>query len=487
MTDQQLRRKSQQATMPSESADCDSRGWRLIQTRDFGLLWWGQVTSQIGEGLNKVALLWFVYELTGSALMIATVGLIQTVPPLIFGPLIGVYLDRLRKKPIMVWVDLIRTVLTVLIPALYGLGLLRLEGLFILIFLTSMVSTVFGPALVSAVPLLVRRGELVSANALIQSTNNIGTLLGPAVSGILIALIGAQYVLYVNAATFLISALCLMPIRCQETVPERQQQNADSATSVFRDLLVGFRFVFGDRSTVLLLVTITALYNLGASAFVFVLPVYAKELLHMGPIQLGWLWSALGVGMLTASSWLALRQSTDAQSRMKILVSGTTMGGLATCTLGLLESPLLAAGLVILVGAGAALLNPVVFALLQELTPSHLMGRVLTTFSTGSMAAAMVGMSGFGWIADKIGPAESLVGLGLVLLLTASVAMLSHARRLTRRWRPPLNHHALLVPKLAVVRRAPLQMSFQACSSAFSLGWLVLLRASTRSSVGPSL
>jgi MFS family permease len=387
-------------------------------------LWWGQVTSQIGEGLNKVALLWFVYELTGSALMIATVGLIQTVPPLIFGPLIGVYLDRLRKKPIMVWVDLIRTVLTVLIPALYGLGLLRLEGLFILIFLTSMVSTVFGPALVSAVPLLVRRGELVSANALIQSTNNIGTLLGPAVSGILIALIGAQYVLYVNAVTFLISALCLMPIRCQETVPERQQQNADSATSVFRDLLVGFRFVFGDRSTVLLLVTITALYNLGASAFVFVLPVYAKELLHMGPIQLGWLWSALGVGMLTASSWLALRQSTDAQSRMKILVSGTTMGGLATCTLGLLESPLLAAGLVILVGAGAALLNPVVFALLQELTPSHLMGRVLTTFSTGSMAAAMVGMSGFGWIADKIGPAESLVGLGLVLLLTASVAML---------------------------------------------------------------
>ena len=417
-----MRRKPEHDVVPPESGE--SRGWRLIQTRDFGLLWWGQVTSQIGEGLNKVALLWFVYELTGSALMIATVGLIQTVPPLIFGPLIGVYLDRLRKKPIMVWVDLIRTVLTVLIPALYGLGLLRLEGLFILIFLTSMVSTVFGPALVSAVPLLVRRGELVSANALIQSTNNIGTLLGPAVSGILIALIGAQYVLYVNAATFLISALCLMPIRCQETVPERQQQNADSATSVFRDLLVGFRFVFGDRSTVLLLVTITALYNLGASAFVFVLPVYAKELLHMGPIQLGWLWSALGVGMLTASSWLALRQSTDAQSRMKILVSGTTMGGLATCTLGLLESPLLAAGLVILVGAGAALLNPVVFALLQELTPSHLMGRVLTTFSTGSMAAAMVGMSGFGWIADKIGPAESLVGLGLVLLLTASVAML---------------------------------------------------------------
>jgi MFS family permease len=384
------------------------------------LLWWGQVTSQIGEGLNKVALLWFVYELTGSAMMIATVGLIQTVPPLLFGPLIGVYLDRLRKKPVMIWVDLIRTVLTFLIPTLYGLGHLSIEGLFVLIFLQSMVSTVFGPALVSAVPLLVRRGELVSANALIQGTNNIGSLLGPAVSGVLIALIGAQHVLYVNAATFFISALCLMPIRNNETIVEQATESQPG--SLVSDLSVGFRFVFGNRSTVFLLVIITALFNLGASAFVFVLPVYAKEYLQVGPVQLGWLWSALGAGMLIASSWLAFRQNNDVRSRMQILVSGTTVGGLATCTLAVLQSPLVAAGFVILVGAGAAVLNPVVWALLQEVTPAHLMGRVLTTFSTGSMAAAMVGMSGFGWMADAIGPAQSLIGLGLVLLLTAYVA-----------------------------------------------------------------
>jgi MFS family permease len=321
----------------------------------------------------------------------------------------------------MVWVDLIRTLLTLLIPALYGLGVLSLVGLFILIFLTSVVSTVFGPALTSAVPSLVRRSELVSANALIQGTNNIGMLLGPAVSGILIALIGAQHVLYVNSVTFLISALCLIPIRSNEKLAHTQKASTLSG-SLLSDLSVGFRFVFRDRSTVFLLVIISALYNLGASAFVFVLPVYATELLHLGPVQLGWLWSALGIGMLMASSWLALNPKNDVQSRMHILVGGTTMGGMAVCTLGLLESPLIAAGLVTLVGAGAAVLNPVVWALLQESTPSHLMGRVFTTFSTGSMAAAMVGMSGFGWVADAIGPAASLIGLGLVLLLTAYVA-----------------------------------------------------------------
>jgi MFS family permease len=134
--------------------------------------------------------------------------------------------------------------------------------------------------------------------------------------------------------------------------------------------------------------------------------------------------------MLTASSWLAVSRKNDVRSRMQILVSGTTVGGLAVCTLSLLESPLIAAAFVMLVGAGAAVLNPVVWALLQEITPSHLMGRVLTTFSTGSMAAAMVGMSGFGWVADAIGPAASLFGLGFVLLLTACVAT-QFARRST--------------------------------------------------------
>ena len=109
----------------------DSRGWYLIRTRDFGLLWWGQMTSQVGEGLNKVALL---YTLTGSALKMTIVGLLQTVPPLLFGPMIGVFLDRLNKKTVMVWVDLIRTVMTFLIPGLFALDLLSLEGLYILIF-----------------------------------------------------------------------------------------------------------------------------------------------------------------------------------------------------------------------------------------------------------------------------------------------------------------------------------------------------------------
>jgi MFS family permease len=192
---------------------------------------------------------------------------------------------------------------------------------------------------------------------------------------------------------------------------------------MLQELMTGFRFVFGNQSTIFPLAVISALYNLGTSAFVFVLPVYAKELLQVGPVQLGWIWSALGIGMLMASTWLAWRRHCDPHHRLRIIVRGMTIGGLALCTLGLLETPLIAGALVVIVGGSTAVLNPVVWALLQEQTPAHLMGRVLTTFSTGSRAAAMAGMTGFGFVADRVGPAASLIGLGLVLLLTAVVAL----------------------------------------------------------------
>ena len=405
-----------------KSPALDSRGWRLITTWNFGWLWWGQVTSQVGEGLSRVALLWFVYELTGSALMMTMIGLLQTIPPLLFGPVIGVYLDRLPKKAVMVWVDLTRTIMTFSIPALYAMGILSIEWLYVLIFLTSIVSTIFGPALVSVVPLLVKKSELVSANALVQGTNNIGTLVGPALSGVGIALIGAQNVLFLNAATFLVSALCLMPIRVPISAQQAVTEIREQAGTVMQELRAGFSFVFGRQHTVFLLAVIAALYNIGASAFVFLLPVYAKESLQVGPVQLGWLWSALGVGMLLASTWLASIRQGDVHNRLRIIARAMTVGGLAAVSLSIMETTLFAAGLIMIIGGSTALFYPVVWALLQEMTPAHMLGRVLTTFSTGSMASAMAGMTGFGWAADAMGPGVSLVGLGLVLLLTAGVA-----------------------------------------------------------------
>ena len=403
----------------------DRPGWQLLKTRNFSLLWWGQLISQVGDSLNKVALLWFVYSLTGSAMKMTMVGLLQTLPPLIFGPLIGVYLDRFPRKPVLIAVDLLRTVMVVLIPVLYAFDALTLDRLYVLVFLNAIVSTIFGPALASTVPLIVPAGQLTSANALLQSTSNIGLLVGPALSGLGIALIGAQNVLYVDAATFLISAICLIPLRVpQETFVPR----SDHAPGFVPELLAGFRFVFMEHRTVFNLMAIGTLYSLGTSALVFLLPILAKESLQVGPMELGGLWSALGIGMLIASAWLTSIKQGDLYSRLKLMAVAMVIGASAVFGLRFFHTPALAAMMILMIGGSTAVFTPIVWSVLQELTPQHLLGRVFTTFSTGGMSSAMAGMAGVGWAADTIGLSGALLGIAIALLATAVLAAISSRR-----------------------------------------------------------
>lgn len=414
---------------PDKTATEHAPGWELLKTRNFGWLFWGQLTSQIGDSLNRVALLWFVYQLTGSAMKMVVIGLLQTIPPLVLCPFIGVYLDRASKKRVMLWVDLIRTFLVLLIPLLFAFGELTLERLYAAVFLLALVSTFFGPALSSAVPQIVRRDQLTAANALLQTTTNIGILIGPLVSGIGIALIGSQNVLYADAATFLVSALCLLPIRIRPV----QGPTAGAERPAWRhELLAGVRFVCFEQPTVLNLMLAAALYSLAASAFAFMLPVFAEQNLSAGAMEVGVLWSALGAGMLAASTWLASLSQGDMAGRFTMIFRSMIVGGFAMCGLSLLTAPVIAGAFILVIGGSTALFMPIVWGVLQEVTPEHLLGRVFATFSTGSMASAMAGMAGFGWAADNMGPHVSLLGIGLVLLSTACVAAFSsrHFRRL---------------------------------------------------------
>jgi MFS family permease len=402
------------------------RGWHLLRSRDFGFLWSGQLISQIGDGLNKVALLWFVYSLTGSALKMTVIGLLQTLPALLLAPVIGVYLDRMQKKWLMIWIDLARTLLVLLIPVLYSMGALTLERIYVLVFLTAIASTAFGPALTSSVPLIVSRPHLTAANALMQSGVNVAVLVGPAMSGLGIAFIGEQNVLFINAVTYFISALCLLPVRMKQVPPVPDEESG--SRSFVTDMVMGFRFVFFQERTILFLMITVALFNLAWSGFLFLLPVVAQHVLDVGPLELGWLWSFLGVGMLAASAWLAWIDQGDLGNKLRMISGSLGVGGLAVWSLKLFGNAFLAAPLVIIIGGCIALVTPVVWGLLQEMTPHHMLARVFTTFSTGGMSAAMAGMLGFGWAVDRLGSGASLLGIGIILLATALVA--AHFSRL---------------------------------------------------------
>jgi DHA3 family macrolide efflux protein-like MFS transporter len=393
----------------------------MLRDRNVRWLYAGQIISQVGDGVSKVALLWFVYAMTDSALKMSLIGVLQTIPPLLFGPFAGVLLDRVAKRRAMIIIDIVRTGLLATIPILYAFGLLPLPVLYVLVFVIAMFSMAFGPALNATLPLIVKKDQLTRINALMQSAMTIGQLLGPALSGILIAAIGAQNALYVNAAAFLISALCKIPLRLPDVRPHRSSGNV--WTQAVKDLKDGIKFVFVKQRLLFLLMIVASIFTLGSTAFVYLLPVIGDRLLHVGSVTLGWLWSSLSVGILATTVWLLWKPQQTFCARIWMIAVAAAVAGVAVPALLLNESVFYAAGLIIAIGATSGLITPLVSASLQERTPKDLMARVFGLFNTGTMVFSMIGMTLFGWAADAFGPGVSLTVIGIVNGAAAAVSM----------------------------------------------------------------
>ncbi|HET7058003.1 MAG TPA: MFS transporter [Nitrospiraceae bacterium] len=397
-------------------------GWSLLKIRDLRWLWTAQAISQIGEGLNKVALLYLVYHLTQSTLKMTVIGVLETLPPLIVGPLLGVYVDRFPKKRIMMAVDGTRAGLALIIPLLYAADALALTTLYVVVFVMALVGTVFGPALSATIPLIVERNQFTAANALVGMTAMMGMLVGPAVSGLGIATVGIQVVLYVSSGTFLLSVLSLSRLRL--TGRQSQASQRRSRNTFSNELKEGLRYVFLKRQTIAGIVLTALCYSLASSAFVFLLPVLADKVLQVGAMMLGWLWSAYGAGMVLISIALAAGKQRVASTRVLFITGAMLIGGAASFILAATAAPLLSIALVAIIGAGLAAFTPIVWGLLQEMTPETLRGRIFAIFNTAAMSASMIGMVLFGWVTDRVGPQTSLLGMGVILWVTATASLL---------------------------------------------------------------
>jgi MFS family permease len=391
-----------------------------LLTRDFTLVWWGQMVSQIGDGVSKLALLWFVYAITGSPLKTTIIGLLQTLPPILFGPFIGVIVDRLPKKLLLIGSDLIRAVVLGVIPCLISVESFSIERLYVLVFVHAVASAVFGPALTASIPFLVARHEFTAANALLQTTTSIGIIIGPALSGVGIATMSSQEVLCINAISYVVSAACFLIIRFPPA--ESAPAAGTSLANTFQDVRDGFRYVLFDQRMVMLLIGAAASYTFSSSAFSTLFPVFGKKMLDLGPIEVGYLWSAFGVGLMVMSLGLVSLSGWPLYRRIQMMSASSLVSGFAIVGLVVTSNRLLAALLMIVIGMGAGTLTPIAWGVLQEIAPGGLLGRVLAIYNLGAMTSAIAGMTLFGWTTQEVGERPSVVGIGIGFFLTAIVA-----------------------------------------------------------------
>jgi MFS family permease len=385
-----------------------------LRGREFRLLWTGMSTSLIGDGILLIALAWQVYALSGAPAAMSVVGFALSLPQvatLLFG---GVVSDRFDRRKIMLGTDLVRgTVLAALAVLSLG-GVVQVWHIVALVAVYGAASGFFGPAFDSLVPTLVDEGELVQANALDQFVRPAALqMAGPSLGGVLIAAGGSGVAFAVDAATFAVSAACLLLMRSRTPAAGGfAAASAEPASSVWEEFKAGLNYVRGNVWLWGTFVAATFAYLLFIGPTEVLLPFVVKNELHGTAGDLGLVLASGGIGAIAAA--LIVAQRGVPKQYMRFIYITWTLATLAVAGYGMATASWqLAISCALVNGLEAA--GTIAWATAkQRLVPEELMGRVSSVDWFVSIALVPLSYALAAPVANAIGVQNTLVGAGVL-------------------------------------------------------------------------
>ena len=405
----------------------DSRLTSLWRHPDFLKLWAAQTTSVFGSQISVLAIpLVAAVTLESSAADMGILAALSTVPYLLLALVAGVWVDRLRRRPILVAADLGRAFLLLLVPAAALLDVLRIEMLYAIAFLVGLLSLFFDVAYQSFLPSLIGRDRLTEGNSKLQVSQSTALVAGPGLAGVLVQIVAAPAAILVDAFSFLISAYFLGLIRASESRPLPQPERR----GMLGEIAEGIRAI-RNHSVLRALTVVTGTWNLFANMLTAMFVLYLVRDLAIGPGLLGVIFAGSGVGFLLGA--VLANRTAEHFSIGTIIIGAAVIGSLATVAIPLASGPtwlvvsiLTAAGVV----RGLALMHfdINVLTMRQTLTPDHLLGRVTATTRLAVRGVAPIGALIGGVLGE-------LIGLRATLLVAAVGRLLS----ILWLWYSPLN------------------------------------------------
>lgn len=370
------------------------------------------IISQLGNSITNLAIVWYVIETTGSAANAGLAGFFTLLPMVLATFFGGALVDRLGRKLMSIVSDLASGATILAIPVLHQTVGLPLIGLFALIFCGALLDAPGETARRAMIPELARKAgmPLERATSLTQSATATVQLMGPIIAGVLVAAIGTSNVLYVDAATFAVSALIVARfLPAMPAVIERGGR-------YFEEVAEGLRFLRSHRLLITILTTALVL-NFFASPFGGVmLPVFANEE-GWGARSLGFLFSGFGAGTIVGSVTFGIIGPRLPRRLPMILALG--FSGIVIVGFAAVQVVAIAVVLAFLVGISLGIVNPITSTIFLERVPDELRGRVLGAISAVSMCASPIGMLVAGPTVEVIGVRSGFVIVGAVFFLVA--------------------------------------------------------------------
>jgi MFS family permease len=389
-----------------------------FRSRDFRFLQFGNLVATLGLQMLSVAVSWDLYLATKSAIVLGNVGFVQVAPFLIFALPAGHLADRYDRRRIMLYTQ----VLMMLASAFLATGSRSVPLIYSCLFLTAMARAFQGPARSAILPHVVPSGLLHNAITWSSSAQEIASVSGPAIAGLLLAASGSRVVYGFQLVCAVATLTCFYLLH----VTSNHIRETSAPTG--KALLEGIRFVWHDK---LILPAITldlfAVLFGGATAL---LPIYAVEILHTGARGLGWLRAAPSIGAVSMA--LMLSHSRKAERAGRMLLWSVAGFGAATIAFGLSRSLWLSFAMLVLVGMFDNISVVLRSSLVQTETPDRLKGRVLAVNNIFISCSNQLGAVESGWTAAWFGAVTSVVGGGIATI--AIVAAFAAGSAALRNW-----------------------------------------------------
>ncbi len=384
----------------------------------------GLLISRIGDSLYTFALPWIAYELTGSAVIMSSLFATGVLPIVLFGPIVGVLVDRWDRRKLMWIADLGCIVLVAFIPILHILGLLQLWHLYVVSFILAILSMLFDVATLTVIPHIAGQ-SLTRANSAYQMVNQIASLAGPALAGIIIAIIGGFNALWINVLSFVATLIAVLLLPKME-----KNKSIDKAGNLLRnignEMKEGFKWLINDRLNLAL--SLQAMVgNFGASAILGALMYYLLSTLHLSTEQSGFNYTLIGVGGLLGSIIVV---PLEQRFRRGILIPILLGIGAIGLTYAIWSKSWLAPG----IAFGIAMIcniawNTIVASVRQETVPTNMQGRVLGFSRVLTRLAMPLGALVGGVISD-FNPVAIFILASATKMIEVIIALISPIRKL---------------------------------------------------------
>jgi len=384
---------------------------RSLSNRNYQLYFSGQLVSLIGTWMQQLALSWLTYRLTNSALLLGAVAFASTAPSFLVGPFAGVLSDRMNRHKLIIATQVAAMLLAFILAALTLLGHIQLWHIIVLGILTGLVNAVDMPTRQAFVTDMVQdKKDLPNAIALNSSLMNLTRLIGPAIAGGVIAVMGEGFCFLANGISYIAVIIALMAMHFEP------KAKVPATAGVISHMKEGFVYAFqsGPIKTLLIVSAVTSVAGMPLSTL---MPALVKQTFHGGADVLGWLMSASAIGSLVGTIILAARSSMKGIGHWLVAAMVLFASGLMLFAFN--TNYYAALFLLSLIGFGMMFQMAATNTVLQTLVEEDKRGRVMSIYTMCFLGMMPLGSLISGALATVVGVPATIFASGVICLILA--------------------------------------------------------------------